>query len=108
MREQSAVMQSCCASAVDVVFLAFSRFRKLACLHGQKPWHESFDGLDLVEVKCTPQLKRLALVARKASALHSRNILAKNISVCGGRHNAHEWSVIYPFVFLQVSISTAN
>ena len=55
-----------------------------------------------------PQLKRLALVARRASALHSRNIFAKKNSVCGGRRSAHEWSLMYLFVFLRVSISTAN
>ena len=43
----------------------------------------------------TPQFKRLALVARRASTYHSRNILAKNISVCGGRRSAHEWSLMH-------------
>ena len=108
MREQSSIMQSRCACAVDAVRLGFSSLRKVAHLHGPKPWHESFDGLHLVEIKYTPQLKRLALEARRAGALHSRNILAQNISVCGGRRSAHEWPLMHPFVFLQSLISTAN
>ena len=76
MPEQSSVMQSCCVSTVDAACLSFSRLGKVAHLHGSKPWNGSFDGLDLVG-QVHPQSKRSALVARRASALHSRNILAE-------------------------------
>ena len=54
MREQSSIMQSRCACAVDAVRLSLSGFRKVARLHSSKPWHESFDGLHLLEIKYTP------------------------------------------------------
>ena len=34
--------------------LGFSGFRKVARRHGSKPWHESFDGLYLLEFTYTP------------------------------------------------------
>ena len=54
MREEFSVMQCHCACAVDAVRLGLSGFRKVARLHGSKPWHESFDGVHLIEIKCTP------------------------------------------------------
>ena len=105
MRGQASVMQSWCASAVDAACLGFYHLRKVARLHGPKPRHEGFDGLDLVEIKCTPQSKRLALVARWAGALNSRNILARNISVCGGRCSAHEWSLMHPIFFCRFRLA---
>ena len=99
MQGQSSVMQPWCALAVDAACLGFYHLRKVAHLHGPKPWHGGFDCLDLVNIKCTPQLKRLALVARRAGALYSRSALAKSISVCGGRRSAHEGSLMHPFIF---------
>ena len=36
------------------VCLSFSAFRKVAHLHGQRPWHPSLDGPHLVEIKQLP------------------------------------------------------
>ena len=83
MLEKAPVMQSCCTSAVDAAELGSSGFRKVARLrtlvHDPKAWHRGFNSLHFVKIKYTPKLKRLALVAWQASALHSRNIFLLKI-----------------------------
>ena len=68
MREQSSVMQCRCACAVDAVRLGLSGFRKLARLHGSKPCHESFDGLHLFEITCTPTKSHVGTTGARGSA----------------------------------------
>ena len=68
MREQSSVMQSRCACAVDAVLLGLSGFRKVAHLHGAKPWHASFDGLDLLKIKYTPTKSHVQMTGARGSA----------------------------------------
>ena len=48
--------------------LGFFRFRKLARLHGPKPWHESFAGLYLIEIKCTPTKSHVETTGARGSA----------------------------------------
>ena len=68
MREQSSVMQCRCACAVDAVRLGLSSFRKVARLHGSKPYHGSFDGLDLFEIKYTPTKSQVGTTGARGSA----------------------------------------
>ena len=101
MREQSSILQSRCVCAVDAVRLGLSGFRKLAHLHGPKPCHGSFDGLHLFEIKYTPTKGHVGTTGARGSAgpahtMHSRNIFAKNVPVCGGRCSGYERSLMYP------------
>ena len=68
MQEQSLVMQCHCVCAVGAVCLSLSGFRKVVHLHSSKPWHESFDGLHLFEIKYTPTKSHVGTTGARGSA----------------------------------------
>ena len=68
MREQSSILQSRCVCAVDAVRLGLSGFRKLARLHGPKPYHGSFDSLHLFEITYTPTKSHVQTTGARGSA----------------------------------------
>ena len=68
MQEQFSVnhavlLRVCCGSRR----LGFFCFRKLACLHSPKPWHESSDSLYLLEIKYTPTKSHMQMTGAHGS-----------------------------------------
>ena len=74
MREQSSIMQSRCACAVDAVCLSLPGFRKVSRLHGPEPWHGSFDGLHLVEIKYIPTKSCVQTTGARGASVASAGI----------------------------------